>query len=259
VASLPPSHVGPRDWDAEVYHRVSGIQYGWGLEVLERLPLRGDEYVLDAGCGSGRVAAALLERLPRGRLIAVDASPEMVEKAQQVLGKGVDVRLADLSELELEERVDSIFSNAVFHWVQDHARLFDRLHEALAPGGRLVAQCGGEGNVAALGEAIREVAKKPGYRDHLASFPGLWNFASVQQTAAHLEGAGFAEVRCWLEQKEVRPSDPHAFLRTIALGPHLARLPAALRDGFVSEVIAVLGEPLALHYVRLNIEACRPR
>lgn len=259
MASLPPSHVGPRDWDAEVYHRVSEIQYGWGLEVLERLPLQGDEHVLDAGCGSGRVTRALLERLPQGRLIAVDASPEMVEKARQVLGAGADVRLADLSELKLEEPVEAVFSNAVFHWIPDHRRLFARLYETLVPGGQLVAQCGGEGNVAALAGAIRDVAKEPGYRDHLDAFPGLWNFASAEQTGSHLEEAGFKEVRCWLEQKEVRPAEPHEFLETIALGPHLARLPVGLREGFVSDVIAALGEPLALRYVRLNIEARRPQ
>ncbi len=63
-----------REWDAETYDAVSDPQFNWGMEVLDRLELRGDEAVLDAGCGSGRVTAELARRLPRGRLIAVDGS-----------------------------------------------------------------------------------------------------------------------------------------------------------------------------------------
>ncbi|MBA3328711.1 MAG: methyltransferase domain-containing protein, partial [Solirubrobacterales bacterium] len=118
-------------------------------EVLHRLDLRGDETVLDAGCGSGRVTRMLLDRLPRGRVIAVDASPDMVGRAREELGPGADVRRADLATLRLQtaESVDAVFSNAVFHWVDDHDALFASLAGALRPGGRLVAQCGGEGNV----------------------------------------------------------------------------------------------------------------
>ena len=127
MSSAETSHTGPREWDAEVYHRVSETQFRWGLEVLERLPLEGDEYVLDAGCGSGRVTEALSERLPDGRVIAIDGSDEMVKKAREVLGPRADVRHGDLEALELEEQVDAIFSNAVFHWIKDHRNLFSRL------------------------------------------------------------------------------------------------------------------------------------
>lgn len=255
MTSLPSSHSGAREWDAEVYHRVSEIQLTWGLEVLGRLPLRGDEILLDAGCGSGRVTREIAARLPHGRVIAVDASPDMVEKARQVLGPATDVRHADLLELEVERVVDAVFSNAVFHWIRDHDKLFANLRRALKAGGRLVAQCGGEGNVAALGSAIREVAATPAYAEHLAGFTGDWNFAGAEETEARLRAAGFAEARCWLEAKEVRPEEPLEFLRTVALGPHLARLPADAQDSFLGDVTAKLGEPMVLRYVRLNIEA----
>ncbi len=254
----PPSHTGPREWDAEVYHRVSESQHRWGLEVLERLPLRGDETVLDAGCGSGRVTEALVERLPRGRVIAVDGSEEMVKKARQVLGPGVEVRFEDLSELEQGDPVDAIFSNAVFHWIRDHARLFSRLRAALAPGGRLVAQCGGKGNVASLAAVIQAVAEIPEYRPHLETSSRPWNFATAEGTSARLEGAGFTDVRCWLESREVRPEHPREFLRVVSLGIHLAQLPAELRDRFVAEVSERMGDPLILDYVRLNIDARAP-
>ncbi len=154
---------GPQsDWDAATYHRISEPQVTWGRRVLERLPLRGDETVLDAGCGSGRVTLLLLDRLPRGRVVAVDSSESMVEHAREALdGERVTVFRADLAELELDEPVDAVFSNAVFHWIPDHDRLFERMHAALRPGGRLMAQCGAEGNVAELIEGIRREMDAP--------------------------------------------------------------------------------------------------
>ena len=109
------------DWDAETYHEISDFQFEWGCRLLDRLELSGDETVLDAGCGSGRVTAKLLDRLPRGRVIAVDASPSMVEKARANLdGRPVTVERVELTQLELDEPVDAIFSTSVFHWIFDH-------------------------------------------------------------------------------------------------------------------------------------------
>ena len=246
---------GPREWDAEVYHRVSETQFRWGLEVLERLPLEGDEYVLDAGCGSGRVTQALSERLPDGRVVAIDGSEEMAKKAREVLGPRADVRNGDLEDLELEEKVDAIFSNAVFHWIKDHRNLFSRLRASLAPGGRLVAQCGGKGNVANLADVMVGVAASKEYGGYLAEVPKAWNFRGAEETAEILEEVGFTDVRCWLEPKEVRPEEPLAFLRTVSLGPYIRALPEELRDPFIAEVMERMGDPLVLDYVRLNIDA----
>ena len=255
MSPTPPSHTGPREWDAEVYHRVADSQFRWGLEVLDRLPLEGDETVLDAGCGSGRVTEALAERLPDGRVIGVDGSEEMLRKAREVLGPATDLRHVDLEALEIDERVDAVFSNAVFHWIRDHRNLFSRIRSTLAPGGRLVAQCGGKGNVADLGEVIFSVAESGEYAKYLADVPKAWNFRSDEETTPILEEVGFTDVRCWLEPKEVRPEEPLAFLRTVSLGPYIRVLPTELQDAFITEVMERMGEPLVLQYVRLNIDA----
>jgi trans-aconitate 2-methyltransferase len=252
------SHTGAREWDAEVYDRVAQPQFEWAQGVLSRLPLNGDETVLDAGCGSGRVTEQLVERLPRGRVIAVDASEGMVYKARERLGSRADVRQADLAELELEEQVDAVFSNAVFHWIPDHDRLFGRLGAALRPGGAVVAQCGGKGNVASLARALVEVVGQKRFADHFEGFEGIWNFASASETAERLVRASFEDVECWLEPRPVYPEHPFEFLRTVTLGPHLARLPEELKQPFVRAVVDEMGEPLELDYVRLNIDARRP-
>lgn len=244
-----------REWDADTYDEVAQPQFEWGMDVLERLWLRGDEVALDAGCGSGRITAELAKRLPRGRVIAVDGSEAMIAKARQRLGEDAAYLLADLSELEVDEPVDLIFSTATFHWILDHDRLFRRLRAALRPGGRLVAQCGGEGNVAEHAAVIAEVGGRPEFASHLQQRSRLWNFAPPEETEERLKRAGFAEARCWLQPWPVQPERPLDFISTVTLGPLLAQLPEDLRRPFAEAVLECSEKPLVLNYVRLNIEA----
>jgi trans-aconitate 2-methyltransferase len=181
----------------------------------------------------------------------------MIEQARAALGPGVELRVADLLELELDEPVDAILSTATFHWIADHDALFARLHAALRPGGRLAAQCGGEGNVAAVKAAGHAVGRREPFAEHLAGWAEDWNFQTPEATEARLRKAGFVDVWCWRTEVQVRPDDPVAYLGAICLGSFLERLPEALRDPFVKAALAELDEPMTLDYVRLNILARR--
>jgi trans-aconitate 2-methyltransferase len=182
----------------------------------------------------------------------------MVDHARNALDPArTTVIHADLAKLELDEPVDAAFSNAVFHWVPDHDALFARLHAALTPGAPLVAQCGGSGNVARMLAAAREVGEREPYAEHFDGWTGPWNFQGAEETTERLERAGFTDVDTWLEPYPVTPDDPPAFFRTVCLGPHLERMPAELRDGFVAAVCELAGSEL--DYVRLNIRARKPR
>jgi trans-aconitate 2-methyltransferase len=246
-------------WDASTYARASDAQARWGEAVLDRLPLRGDETVLDAGCGSGGVTLRLAERLPRGRVIAVDGSAEMVALARETLaGARADVRLADLASLDLGEQVDAIFSNAVFHWIDDHDRLFARLLATLRPGGRLVAQCGGEGNLDRFLAIAADVGASARWSRWLDGFVPPKRFAGASETERRLLAAGFADVRVWLEPSEVVPGDPAGFVRVAPLRCHIERLPDDRREAFISDVLAACGEPLRMDFQRLNMDARRP-
>ncbi|MDQ3719865.1 MAG: methyltransferase domain-containing protein [Actinomycetota bacterium] len=248
-----------RDWNARSYERVSGPQAVWAERVLDRLALRGDEAVLDAGCGSGRVTRMLLERLPRGRVVAVDSAPSMVAEARKSLDpERTTVFEADLTDLRLAGAVDAVFSNAVFHWILDHDGLFARLLAALRPGGRLVAQCGGRGNVERFQEAAQEVGEREPFAEFLLGWSGPWNFAGPEETAERLRHAGFEAVETDLESWPVTPDEPVEYLRTVCLGPHLERLPEELRGPYAEAVAAACGLPLELDYVRLNLSGRRP-
>ena len=244
-----------REWDGASYDRISATMQALGMDVLDRLELAGDERVLDAGCGSGRVTEALIARVPRGHVIGIDESPSMIDAARERLGPDADLRVADLVELEVEQPLDAIFSTATFHWIADHDRLFACLRAALRPGGRLVAQCGGEGNIDVLRSKARTVCEREPYREHFESFSAPWNYASAERTHGRLLGAGFADADCWLTPAPREPDHPREFLATIVLGPHVQHLPEELREPFMGEVMEVLGEPVVVDYVRLNIDA----
>ena len=245
-----------RDWDAATYDRVADPMTRWGSAVLDRLPLDGDELVVDAGCGSGRVTEQLAERLPRGRVVALDGSAAMIEEARRRLarfGDRVEYLVADLGRpfaLPGNRLADAILSTATFHWVPDHEALFRNLAAVLRPGGRLVAQCGGVGNIASIQAVLARVGD---------GWLGDVHFETPEATNARLVAAGFRDVDTWLQPEPTRfePGEPwEAYLRTVVLGSHLARLPAQEHDAFVRAVADGVDEPV-IDYVRLNIVARR--
>jgi len=245
----------PHDWDAETYDAIADPQFRWGTAVVDRLELHGDETVLDAGCGSGRVTALLAERLPDGRVIALDGSTSMLEIARRRLAPFVDrIRfvLADLmAPLPIDEPVDALVSTATFHWVPDHDALFAHLAAVLRPGGRLVAQCGGAGNLATVVRALDELGADP--------FTGKV-FATAERTDERLRATGFVDVECWLHT-EPTPFETleglETFLRTVVLRDHIRSMTDAEARAF-SHAVATRLPRLELDYVRLNIDARRP-
>jgi trans-aconitate 2-methyltransferase len=246
------------DWDARSYDRVSEMQLESGRDFLARVSLRGDEVVLDAGCGSGRVTRLLLERVPRGRVIGVDASPSMIEQARENLGPEVELIVSDLLDLDLPDPVDVVFSTATFHWILDHDRLFRAIHRWLRPGGRIAAQFGGKGNVIEWRAAIWEASAKQPFAEHLRGFEHPWKFPPPEEVAVRLEAAGFAEIHCELEERWHEFDDPREFQRTVGLAVHLHRLPEELHEAFIDTVLAGIVDPSRVHLIRVNVTARRP-
>lgn len=244
----------PRDWDAATYDRIADPMFRWGGVVVGWLELAGDERVLDAGCGSGRVTELLLERLPRGRVIALDGSPSMIEQARRRLqrfGDRVGYLLADLAlPLPIEEPMDAIVSTATFHWVQDHDALFRNLASVVRSGGQLAAQCGGAGNLVSVGRALADLGHDP--------FAGK-RFATPEETAERLERAGFTDIECWLHDEPTAfetLEELETYLATVVLGDLLQAMPEEDGKALVREV-AVRVPGRALDYVRLDIRARR--
>jgi trans-aconitate 2-methyltransferase len=255
------------DWNAEVYARVSRPQFEWGRRVLERLPLAGDEAVVDAGCGAGRLTELLAERLPRGRVVALDASEAMLSEARSRLarfGPRVTFVRADVARHVERPPVDAVFSTATFHWVLDHDALFDALHATLKAGGRLVAQWGGGPNLARLRGRTAALRGSGPCAPFFAGFREPWHYATAEETTARLERTGFVEVKAWLEPAPVRFDDAASygeFLTHVILRDELPRLPDdGARRRYVDALVEVASRddtPFELDYCRLNADARR--
>ncbi len=240
-------------WDARVYDRTSAPQQSWAQDVLDRLAgIAPDATLLDVGCGTGRVTERLLELVPRGRVLAIDASPEMVELARERLGDRAEVWCESALELELDEQLDAVFSTATLHWVPEHDRMWRVLAAALRPGGVLETQCGGAGNIARVRAAIDDAAAAQA--PELAGF-SPWVFATPEETERRLSAAGFEAIRCGLEERPTVPGDVEAFVRTSILAVHLQRLAPGRREAFAHAVAERVELPL--DYVRLNVSAVR--
>jgi trans-aconitate methyltransferase len=260
------SPTSTREWNSSEYHRLSGPQVSWGKKVLSRLHLRGDELLLDAGCGTGRLTAELLQALPNGHVVALDVSQNMSRSAREYLqpqfGTGAQVVTADLLDLPFVCAFDGIVSTAAFHWILDHDRLFRGLYQALRPEGWLQAQCGGGANLARLRGRMTVLAFSPEYAPFLANFPEPWLYQDAEAAADTLQRAGFVEVQTGLEAAPtVMDGRRHytEFVKTVIVRTHLERLPNTdLRDQYVSDLAdqAANDDPaFLLDYWRLNLDA----
>ncbi|MGZ8566877.1 MAG: class I SAM-dependent methyltransferase [Actinomycetota bacterium] len=241
----------PRDWNASEYDRLPIPMTRWGAKVVERLDLSGDERVLDAGCGTGQVTQLLRDRLPSGRVVALDASPSMIQAARTRLGRDrVEYLVHDLMEPIPIDPVDAVLSTATFHWIPDHERLFGNLAAVMRPGARLEAQCGGRGNIASVDRALRAAGHEEG--------TAAKTFAGPEETAARLTLAGFVDIECWLrsEPTPLPPDELEPYLATICLGGLIEGMQPDAAADFVHRVAGAMPES-SIDYVRLEISATR--
>ena len=257
------------EWNATAYHKVSGPQTSWGHKVLTRLRVQGDERAIDAGCGSGKLTGALMERLPHGSIVAIDRSWNMLLTARANLRPAYASRVkfaqVALPDLPFSDYADLVFSTATFHWIKDHPALFAGIFRSLRAGGRLHAQCGGGPNLKRAHQLAEQVMHAPPFAPFFANWPGPWEFASAEATAERLRGAGFVDIDTNLEEAPTTlasEEDYREFVTTVIYHPHLERLPSAgLKQAFLDQVTGLSADddpPFTLDYWRLNMTARKP-
>ena len=255
------------DWDAARYHRISAPQFDWGQRVIARLEPRRGERILDLGCGTGRLTQEIRRAIAGGQVVGADVSGAMLAVARAsaapAAGPGVGYVQASGVALPFREAFDAVFSAATLHWIQDHDGVYREVCTALRPGGRFVAQCGGQGNLDRLLAHTAAVMAAPPYAPHFHGWQEPWHFAGAAPTTERLRRAGFTGAEAWIEDAptDLGSAEAYAeFVSCVCIRHHLDRLPLALRAPFVAEITdRAAGDhrPFVLDYQRLNISATR--
>jgi trans-aconitate methyltransferase len=232
-------------WNGADYERQSAHQRAWGTGIVAELPLRGDERILDLGCGDGGVTRRLAERVPGGFVLGIDAAAGQLEAAREKCLPNMRVELLDIDALGFEAEFDCIYSNATLHWVHDHDALLRRVHRALRPGGILRAQFGGDRNVPNLLDCLRLRMTAPPFDRAFAGFRWPWYFPAIPEYKERLRASPFGGGQAWLEAKPQRFDTAEALIGWIdnpCLIPFVQALPAELRrpfrDGVVADMLA---------------------
>lgn len=261
------------EWNAADYARNSAGQEVWAVELLASLDLRPDDEVLDIGSGDGRITAALAERVPRGRVVGVDSSADMVRHARAAFPPSVlpnlEFRQADAAALSFDRKFSVVYSSATLHWLPDQRPAVAGIARALRPGGRLLAQMGGFGNATAVIAALDEVAHRPQWADAFAGFSQPYSFHRPEEYERWLAQEGLIVVQARLIPKDMAHADRAAFSGWIrsAWHPYTSRVEAALRGTFIEETVDgyLSARPpdasgmVHVPMVRLQVRACKPR
>jgi len=256
-------------WDGRDYERHSSHQRAWGGDLMAELTLRGDERILDLGCGDGSLTRQLAERVPRGFVLGIDAAAEMLDTARDKCGANMAVQHLDIQDLCFESEFDVIFSNASLHWIHDHPAVVRNIHRALRPGGVFLAQFGCDGNCPNILACLRQQMATPPFPAAYAGFRWPWYFPTLSAYEEVLRTSRFAEWRAWMEHRDQRFPNPDAIVGWIdnpCLIPFVQALPAELRkpfrDAVVEAMLARTRQPDGTHlepFRRLNVWARRAR
>jgi len=228
------------EFDGERYEKASAHQKEWGLKLIDELGLKGDEHVLDLGCGDGALTLQIANIVDRGEVIGIDASQGMIDAALPKVRDNLRFLLLDIDELSFVEQFDIIFSNAALHWVKDHECLLGNVRRALRAGGRLRLDFAGDGNCSHFFKVIREAMALDDFAEHFAEFEWPWYMPSVDEYRSLVESSGLHNVKVWGSNADRYFPSEEAMIRWIdqpSLVPVLAYVPAQDKESFRELVV----------------------
>jgi trans-aconitate 2-methyltransferase len=259
-------------WDPEEYRYNSANQKRWGIELITKMTLRGGERVLDIGCGLGELTSLLALQVPRGAVVGVDISPEMVHVARKIFPQNyytnLYFKIRDARSLDFHGEFDVVFSHSCLHWVLDHGPVMQGIAESLKPGGRMIIEVGARGNGARVFDIAHRLITEPLWAPYFQDFVFPYGFYGREEYLVWLEQAGLRPQRVELITKEMRLDSAArlaSWIRT-TWQAYTQRVPAALRETFIQDIVAYyLREypipadgTIRFDMVRLEVEATRP-
>jgi trans-aconitate 2-methyltransferase len=251
-------------WDARIYDRVSSnIQLQWGRKLLEKKRTWiGNEIVMDAGAGSGNLTKILADKVPNGKVYAVDADPNMIQQAKSNLSgyKNVQVIHSSMDKVNLPTQVDLIFSNAALHWVLDQEGVFPHFWRLLKPNGELLIEYGGGENLERTLPIIFKIMQSDQFREHFVNWKQTWYFPMPEETERLLKRARFRDIQVNLSKKSTSFSDRESFaifVKIVIMKPFLGYIPDSKKkdeflDAFLNELERP-GQSWSLDFMLLSI------
>ena len=251
------------DWDGTGYERISGLQRHLARQTLSQLVFRGDERVLDVGCGDGYITRSIAARLPRGSVVGVDASPRMIEAARSHAdppGTDVGFRIGDVRDLPFVAEFDVVVSFNALHWVIDQVAALTAIARALRPDGRVVVQqvCGGPRP--SLESTAMTVCATDRWRAYFTGFAVPFVHVDPARYPAIAAAAGLRVTDQLVEDDRWDFGSRRAFVDwcTVGFADWTVRLPGGQVAAWVDEVVSayqsLLGEPGVFGFLQLRAE-----
>ncbi len=228
------------EFDGKKYEKASIFQQEWGNKLISELNLKGDEDVLDLGCGNGLLTANLARLVPNGNVIGVDASEGMIEVAKEKEENNIKFLLMDLNEIDLNRQFDFIFSNAALHWIKNHKQLWTNIHKILKPNGFVRFNFAADGNCSHFFKVIKEVIVFEEYRKYFSEFQWPWYTPSLDEYENILNDFAFSELNVWEENSDRFFPDREAVIKWVDqpnIVPFLENVPEDKKELFREIVI----------------------
>jgi trans-aconitate methyltransferase len=228
------------DFDGKKYQKASSHQKEWGNRLISELNLKGDEKILDLGCGDGVLTQILSTLVPNGFVVGVDASRGMIEVAKEKESKNLKFLLMDIDDLRLEDKYDLIFSNAALHWIKNHQKLYEKLSVILNENGTIRFNFAADGNCSYFFNIINQTIQKEEYRDYFKDFVWPWFMPTLDQYKKILDNFSFSNVKIWEENADRYFPNKEALIGWIeqpSIVPFLEYLPIDKKKPFTNEVI----------------------
>lgn len=256
-------------WDAEDYKNSSSAQLEWAIELISKLELKGNERILDIGCGDGKITAQIAQKLPEGSVLGVDSSKEMISLAKETFNSNnytnLNFLLKDAQELDFIDEFDIVFSNAALHWIKNHLSLLQRIKESLKPSGKILLQMGGKGNAKSVLEIADKMIIEKKWKKYFEGFEFPYGFYSAEEYKEWLQKVGLNAIRVQLISKDMEKNDESemaGWIRTTWL-PYTQRVPEKFQEDFIEELIERYLEDypkddkghIHINMVRLEVEA----
>jgi trans-aconitate methyltransferase len=227
-------------FDGKKYEKSSEHQREWGNKLVKELDLKGNETILDLGCGNGLITGELAERVPHGKVVGIDNSPSMIETAKTHKTVNTEFMLLDMNEMNFDNEFDVVFSNATLHWILDHEKLLKKIYRGLKPNGFMRIQFAADGNCSNLIEVLREVMDLPQFSSYFGGFEWPWYMPKIEEYEKLLSRTKFRNYKVWGENADRYFRDEKLMIGWIeqpSIVPFLAVLPENMKKLFRDLVV----------------------